>query len=417
MPGSRHGSSAVTPVAAHDDAFPGRPAKSCVLVICQNPASLPAPPPAASADAAAAISPAVLEYAAWRDAVLAACAPREIVRVDVGVLGPELDLRVATVPAAPPANATELLAALQAKSPAAVVATHRSQIGLLHLVFTASRGACFTIMADAAVSRSAEVRLAAADRCTVNMVSHVPDDISKALSIACAVAPHAERQGTLDCPWCASTRLLPHEMWHHTQLFHINVPNSDSVTHCPICSKHIPHGGLYVHMHDAHAPPGTHLDSRADVRLYSFGLCVIRRRSDGRFLCVQEYASQGFWLPGGGIDPSELPWVGAERECMEEAGVRVRLTHVLRVEVSPHHRHGSSYCRMRYIFYGEPADEADCEPKTLPDFESAGAAWVAVDELRRLRLRGGEPVEWFEYVARGGQMYPMSLFGLEGASP
>jgi 8-oxo-dGTP pyrophosphatase MutT (NUDIX family) len=285
---------------------------------------------------------------------------------------------------------------------------------LLGVVRSASRGACFTLMADAAVSRSPELRLCAADRFGVHMSSHLPRDMTRALGPVCAVPVDAARTGTLACPFCAAQKLTPDELWHHAQLFHINDKNSSAINHCPVCRQTVPDGGLFVHLHDTHAPPGTHLDSRADVRLHSFGLCVIRRRSDGKFLCVQEYGSQGFWLPGGGVDAGELPWLAAERECMEEAGVAVRLTGVLRVEVSPHVRRGGGYCRMRYIFYGEPLDEADCEPKTTPDFESYGAAWITLEELARVKLRGYEPATWFKYVADGGAVHPMSLFGLEG---
>ena len=61
---------------------------------------------------------------------------------------------------------------------------------------------------------------------------------------------------------------------------------------------------------------------------------------------------------------------------MEEAGVRVTLTGVLAVEYSAD---GSGGARMRVIFSAEPADEAACFPKTLPDYESVGAAWVPLD--------------------------------------
>jgi hypothetical protein len=43
-----------------------------------------------------------------------------------------------------------------------------------------------------------------------------------------------------------------------------------------------------------------------------------------------------------------------------------------------------------------------CCPKTLPDFESAGACWVDVNELQQLPLRSAsEPCKWFEALASG----------------
>lgn len=41
-----------------------------------------------------------------------------------------------------------------------------------------------------------------------------------------------------------------------------------------------------------------------------------------------------------------------------------------------------------------------CSPKTLPDWESAGACWVNLKELQQLPLRSpSEPCKWFPVVA------------------
>lgn len=341
---------------------------------------------------------------------------------------PKLLLNVATMAdeEIPKQTKETLVAEIQRLYPAAVVATHISQYPILGLVNQVCRGSCFTVMADHTVSKSGPLRLMGVDRWNVHMCSHVPRDIVHALSQVCAVPPPYERHATLECPYCSAAGLTQFELWNHCQMFHINIKDRGGNPQCPIC-RHVvtsaQHGNLYTHIHNAHAPPGTHPDERADIRLYSFGLCVIRRKSDGKFLVVQEYSNQGVWLPGGGIDAAELPWCGAQRECIEEAGVRVNLKGVLRVEVSPSSMQrgvrgggagSSGYCRMRYIFYGEPADENDCEPKTFPDFESVGACWISLEELSQTRLRGHEPAVWFKAVAEGCPIYPMSLFGLEG---
>ena len=65
---------------------------------------------------------------------------------------------------------------------------------------------------------------------------------------------------------------------------------------------------------------------------------------------------------------------------------------------------------------GKPEIEAR-DVKTLPDFESAGACWIDYEELRRVRLRGSEPLEWFKYVVEGGTIFPLSIFGEEGEPP
>lgn len=89
-------------------------------------------------------------------------------------------------------------------------------------------------------------------------------------------------------------------------------------------------------------------------------------------------------------------------------GVRVVLQGILDVEA----HHGGAWRRV--IFWGEPEEEptsntpgqllpACCRgPKTLPDFESAGGCWVALQELPRLTLRSAaEPCRWFAAMASG----------------
>jgi len=72
------------------------------------------------------------------------------------------------------------------------------------------------------------------------------------------------------------------------------------------------------------------------------------------------------------------------------------------------------YVRQRVVFYARPRDAAAL-PKSLPDFESAGAAWVAPGEIGRLPLRGPEPSQWAEYLAGGGDVYPLTVLSREGA--
>ena len=73
-------------------------------------------------------------------------------------------------------------------------------------------------------------------------------------------------------------------------------------------------------------------------------------------------------------------------------------------------RHASA--RMRVVYYAEPKDSKQ-SPKSVADEESQEARWVTVAELDNYRLRGSEPYEWFQYLDRGGAIYPMSLFTSE----
>jgi ADP-ribose pyrophosphatase YjhB (NUDIX family) len=55
-----------------------------------------------------------------------------------------------------------------------------------------------------------------------------------------------------------------------------------------------------------------------------------------------------------------------------------------------------------------PSSRPAVVPKTLPDFESAGACWVRLEQLGQLKLRSAEvPLTWFPHVAGGGAMDPL----------
>ena len=65
-----------------------------------------------------------------------------------------------------------------------------------------------------------------------------------------------------------------------------------------------------------------------------FALVVVQHGD--RFLLVQERKHGQRWhLPAGRAEPGESLAEAAERETLEESGVKVRLTGVLRVEHSP----------------------------------------------------------------------------------
>ncbi len=85
--------------------------------------------------------------------------------------------------------------------------------------------------------------------------------------------------------------------------------------------------------------------------------------------------------------------------------------------------HGGRWRRV--TFYAEPLDES--HPKSLPDYESAGAVWATLEEVLRgrhpmseksrtrtsdpavLRLRANEPLQWFPLVANGLEIPPLAI--------
>ncbi|OQR88290.1 hypothetical protein ACHHYP_06959 [Achlya hypogyna] len=225
------------------------------------------------------------------------------------------------------------------------------------------------------------------------------------------------RHTTYTCPLCGKGGMTEDTLWTHVPLFHINEKSRSDVT-CPICAhassstKQHRSTPFQVHMHNAHGPPGRgELPSEfraPEQALYCFALVVCRHPLTKLFLLVQEFACSGYWLPGGRVDAGETPDEAAIRETKEEAGLDVRLTGLLRLEYHPKtDSEGRCYVRMRFVFLAEPVD-LDQKPKSIPDYESAGATWCSVDEIKQLPLRGSEPIKYFEYVANNGPVHPMT---------
>ena len=84
----------------------------------------------------------------------------------------------------------------------------------------------------------------------------------------------------------------------------------------------------------------------------------------------------------------------------------IQLDGLLRVEHSP-----GDNVRVRVIYVGSPLD--DTPPKTMADHESLGAAWLTLDEIRKLPLRGAELSALLESIAQGRQVFPLDVMGPE----
>ncbi len=161
------------------------------------------------------------------------------------------------------------------------------------------------------------------------------------------------------CPYCNCSSLSFSQLYVHVPLYHTN-EQAISVK-CQICQKSA--RNFAVHLHEEHNPEP--LQGPSATPLYAFSLVVCQRKQDNRFLVVQESGSAGFWLPGGRVEVGEQLDKAAERETLEEAGVKIRLTGVLKIEFTPK----SDINRLRIIYFAEPFDENNCEAKTIPDYE------------------------------------------------
>lgn len=150
--------------------------------------------------------------------------------------------------------------------------------------------------------------------------------------------------------------------------------------------------------------------SRDPIPTYTFALVVVRREE--RFLVLRERKhGQKWYLPAGRIEPGETIAAGAYREVLEETGVPVTLTGILRIQHTPHFR----TARLRVLFVARPQD--DTPPRTTPNEHSLEARWVTLAELETLPLRGPEVRAIFAWVADGAPIYPLDLLGDENATP
>ncbi len=146
--------------------------------------------------------------------------------------------------------------------------------------------------------------------------------------------------------------------------------------------------------------------AREPIPTWFFALVVVR---DGdRFLVLRETEhGQNWYLPAGRVEPGETFADAAIRETLEETGVPITLTGILKVQHTP----GAGGRGCDIIFLGEPA--ADTPPKAEPDEHSLEARWVTLEELARLPLRGPEVMGLFRWVAAGATVTPMELLGSE----
>ncbi len=132
-------------------------------------------------------------------------------------------------------------------------------------------------------------------------------------------------------------------------------------------------------------------------------------RQGDRLLVVHEAKhGQLWWLPAGAVEPGETFEEAALRETLEEAGLRVRLDGLVRIERSI----VDGGARERVIFTATPLDASP--PKSVADEHSLEARWCTMEELERLPLRGEEPLELVRYFARGGPIFPLSVLMREG---
>lgn len=147
--------------------------------------------------------------------------------------------------------------------------------------------------------------------------------------------------------------------------------------------------------------------AREPIPSWYFVLVVVRK--DDKFLLVHERKHEQKWyLPAGRVEPRENFVQAARRETLEETGVPVIIEGILKVQHTPMF---DGTARVRFIVIARPED--DTPPKSEPDEESLGAAWMSLEEMKQVSLRGEEVLEIFEYVTHEAPIYPLNLITSE----
>lgn len=149
--------------------------------------------------------------------------------------------------------------------------------------------------------------------------------------------------------------------------------------------------------------------AREPIPTWYFALVVVRL--ENRFLLVHECKhGQHWYVPAGRVEPGETIVEAARRETLEEAGIPIVIEGILRIE---HRPFADGTARVRVMFVARPHD--DTPPKSIPDEESLEVRWFSLAELYKLSLREEGVRDMLQYVANGGQIYPLDLITIEGA--
>eukprot|EP01065_Artemidia_motanka_P042909 TRINITY_DN5835_c1_g1_i5.p1 TRINITY_DN5835_c1_g1~~TRINITY_DN5835_c1_g1_i5.p1 ORF type:complete len:532 (+),score=81.93 TRINITY_DN5835_c1_g1_i5:63-1598(+) len=215
-----------------------------------------------------------------------------------------------------------------------------------------------------------------------------------------------------ECPWCGLSRCHADDLYDHVMLHHS--ASRPTRGNCPVCrsipveKQHL----TYMHMHLAHGPGGRKPGGYQKTGVYTY---VAARRRDGRFLLVRETGGRGWFVPAGVVEPGEHLEAAALREALEETGVRLRLTGVLRIAAGGSEQLCSQGCwdaqaGVDQITYSA-VPEDDCAPKSWPDFESLGAYWVRPEDISGLHLRFKPATRVIDLLSSGALPRPLRLPG------
>lgn len=152
--------------------------------------------------------------------------------------------------------------------------------------------------------------------------------------------------------------------------------------------------------------PLPHVIPRPPTPTWAFAITIVRQAD--QFLLVQEdKPGQPWYFPAGLVELGEGFAEAAVRETLEEAGVSVRLTGILKMVHTPR----DDSARLRVVFVAEPV--GDPTPKSIPDEHSLQARWVSSAELDGYLLRGESVRQLIREVEQGCPVFPPTVLETE----
>lgn len=151
--------------------------------------------------------------------------------------------------------------------------------------------------------------------------------------------------------------------------------------YCPRCGTSVVHKELYGRVRPVCPQCGWihFVDPKvaAAVLIEENGRVLLVRRAGEPF--------RGFWtLPAGFINGGEDPGEAAVRECLEETGLKVRLTRLLDILSGKEHPRGADFI----IVYQAEVIEGELKP----DDDVDAAAWFERESLPQLAFRATQVV-------------------------
>ena len=152
--------------------------------------------------------------------------------------------------------------------------------------------------------------------------------------------------------------------------------------------------------------PLPHVNPRPATPTWAFAITIVRRGD--QFLLVQEdKPGEPWYFPAGLVELRESFFEAALRETLEEGGLDVRLTGLLKIVHTPL----DDSARLRVVFVAEPVDESP--PKRNPDEHSLQARWVRSTELDQYLLRGESVRQLIHELEAGAAISPLSVLETE----